>query len=388
RRANRVAPMWLICTTMAAIGCAYTVFATLCVRAHKGVSPQAEGPPFASVSILKPLAGSEPGLAAYLASFMRQDYLGPYEILFGVQDRDDPGVKVVQELIGAHPPTHRLIVDSSLCGPNRKVSNLANLAAHARGEVMVLADSDIEVGPRYLSSLIGALARPGVGLVTCLYRGLPAGGLWSRLSAMAINDHFLPSVLAGRRLGLAQPCFGSTIALRRDTLARIGGFATFAHCLADDYAVGRAVRALGYDVAIPAMVVDHGCAEATFGELVRHELRWARTIRQVDPWGFAGSAVTHPLAFSLLGALLDAGAMAVGLPVASLACRLALQIQVDRVLGRSVGGVRWGPVRDLLSFAIFVGSFWPGTVEWRGGRLSPRPRRTFSVVAGPYRGAQ
>jgi ceramide glucosyltransferase len=262
----------------------------------------------------------------------------------------------------------KLVANPALHGPNRKISNLVNMQEAARGEVIVLADSDMRVSPDYLSLVVGALHRPGIGLVTCLYRGLPANGVWSSLSAMAIDHHFLPGVLVGLRLGMANPCFGSTIALRRDTLARIGDFKAFAAYLADDYAIGAAVRGLGYQVALPAMVIEHVCSEANLSELFAHELRWAGTIRRVDPVGFAGSAVTHPVPFALLGLLLAPGLMGMGLLAASLACRLALQIQVDRVLGVRPGRFLWGPARDLLSFAVFLASYWTGAVSWRGRR--------------------
>src|SRR5262249_53037352 len=150
--------------------------------------------------------GAEPRLLENLNSFVRQRYPGRLEILFGVHAADDPAADIVRRLLSAHPPgPHRLIINPALCGPNRKVANLANLAAPARGEVIVLADSDMKVEPDYLSGVIATLMRPGVGLVTCLYRGLPAAGLWSRLAALAIDHHFLPSVLVGLRLGWAKP---------------------------------------------------------------------------------------------------------------------------------------------------------------------------------------
>ena len=121
----------------------------------------------------------------------------------------------------------------------------------------MLADSDIVVEPDYLARVVAALGEPGVGLVTCLYRGLANAGSWSRLAAAAIDLHFLPSVLVGVTAGLAQPCFGSTIALRRETLEAIGGFAAFNDQLADDYAIGAAVRRLGLRSAIPPMLVGH-----------------------------------------------------------------------------------------------------------------------------------
>ena len=87
--------------------------------------------------------------------------------------------------------------------------------------------------------MVAALSEPGVGLASCLYVGQDAGNLWSRLSAMVINYRFIPSAILGRVTGLAQPCFGSTIAIRSEVLDQIGGFAAFADHLADDYEIGR-----------------------------------------------------------------------------------------------------------------------------------------------------
>jgi ceramide glucosyltransferase len=128
------------------------------------------------------------------------------------------------------------------------------------------------------------------------------------------------------------------------------------------------VRGLGYAVAMSDHIVDHTCSEANLRELFAHELRWARTLRGISPWGYAGMAFTHPLPFALIGVLCAPGVLAVAVLCAALSCRLALQRQANRVLGRSVLGTWWGPVRDVLSFAVYIASYWPGDVEWRGRR--------------------
>src|SRR5262249_13591328 len=161
---------------------------------------------------------------------------------------------------------------------------------------IVLSDSDIDVESTYLADVIAELQRPGVGAVTCLYHGIAGEGLWSRLSAMSINTYFLPNVVVGRSMRLAQPCFGATIALRRETLEEIGGLEAFADCLADDYEIGVAVRRAGYEVAILPFSVGHVCFERTAGELLRHQVRQARTIRTIDPVGYAAAIVSHPFA--------------------------------------------------------------------------------------------
>src|SRR5262249_36108147 len=176
-----------------------------------------------------------------------------------------------------------LVGRASTHAPNPKIANLAALERRIRHEVVIIADADIAVPPDYIQRAVAALHLPEVGVVTFLYRGIARGGFWAQLAIMAIDYHFLPSVLVGIALGLVRPCFGSTIALRRETLAAIGGFGAVADRIADDYAIGAAVRAAGMKVAVPSMVLEHACSERTAMELLRHELRWARTVRAVNP---------------------------------------------------------------------------------------------------------
>lgn len=335
----------------------------------------ARAAPWPGVSLLKPLYGDEPDLARNLASFCRQDYPGPVQLLFGVAHPDDGAVAAVERLRAAFPELDlALVVDERRHGTNGKVSNLANLAERARHPVLVFADSDMLVGPDYLARVVSALEAPGTGAVTCLYRGVAVPGVWSRLAVQWIDHHFLPNVVVGLALGLAKPCFGSTIALRRDTLTRIGGFAAFKDRLADDYAVGAAVRALGLGVAVPRdLVLGHTCTADSLGALMRQELRWSRTIRSVDPAGFAGSVVTHPIPLATLAALLSGfapPAMAMlGLAVTS---RLLLQIFVGRALNTGTKSLILGPVRDYAAFLVFLLGFWPGSIDWRGHSFALR----------------
>jgi ceramide glucosyltransferase len=362
-------------------GCCYTLAATLIVRRWRAepLSNVVVRPP---VTILKPLHNAERGLYENAASFCDQIYFGPVQILFGVQDESDSAIPVIERLIAERPGMDiELVIDRRRHGANRKVSNLINLGARSRHEILVLADSDIRVAPNYLEMLISVLDRPGVGLVTCLYRGTPQGGVWARLTAMAIDYQFLPSILVGLALRLARPCFGSTVALRRDTLAAIGGFDTVANDLADDYALGAAVRRAGFEVAIAPQIVEHLCTNVSASQLLSHELRWARTIRAVDRWGFAGSAVTHPLPLALIGAAFAGfGVVSLCTITAALACRLVLKIQVDHALGTHSG--RWwlAPVRDALSFLVFAVSFFIGAINWRGQRYKVRRDGTVAVL--------
>lgn len=368
------------CLVLAAIGVTYLLGAILAIRglAARGRAPLTF---FPAVTLLKPLHGAEPGLFENLSTFLRQDYPGALQIVFGVQNGRDPAIAVVRRLERAFPEAEiDLVVDPRLHGTNRKVSNLINMAERIRHDVVVLADSDMIASSDYLGRVVGELGRPGVGAVTCLYHGVPAGSLWSRLSSLAIDTHFLPSVAVGLALGLAKPCMGSTIALRRETLDAIGGFRSLANELADDYLLGAAVRRLGLEVAVTPFTIGHACTEKTAVELVRQELRWVRTIRQIDPAGHAGSVLSHPLPFAMAAVALAPGLLAASVVLASIVLRIALCLAVKRAFGLKAQVYWLVPLRDLLSFCIFVASFGGRGVSWRGYSYDVTPAGVLTAA--------
>jgi ceramide glucosyltransferase len=367
------APHWVAltlayaCAAGAMFGIGYTcVTGVLVGRFFR--RPVAEPSSYPPVTIVKPLHGTEWTLLENLSGFCEQHYPGPVQFLFGVHDSGDPALQVVDQLRGLYPDADiTVIADSRLYGPNRKMSNIVNMLPHARHDVLVFADSDVSVGPDYLRNVVGELQKPGVGLVTCVYRGQPDPGFWPRLSAKATNYQFLPSVVTGLALGLARPCFGQTIAMRRDTLDKIGGFMPFVRHLADDHAIGEAVRNVGEKVAIPPFTITHACVEASATQLIAHELRWSRTIRRIDPLGHFGSALIHPLAFALLAVAFSGGMVwAWQLAFAAMCARLTLKLLLDRALRQAPRDLWLLPLWDVVSFAIFVASFRSSRVIWRG----------------------
>jgi len=318
------------------------------------------------ITILKPLHGVEPGLADRLAAFRRQDYNGPVQILCGARDSISPSVAAVRAMQREHPDGPiELHVDPRRHGTNRKVSNLINMMPRAQYDRIALSDSDILVHSGYLRGIAALLASPRTGAVTCLYYGIGGDGLWSRLSALAINTHFLPQAMTGIALKLTKPCFGATVALERSTLERIGGFSRFADDLADDYAIGMAVRSAGYDVVTAPFLVGHCCFEDSLRQLLRHQIRVARTIKSIDPIGYAGSIITHPLPLALIGMLSDSPAAAL-VAVAALASRVAVSRCVERRFGLPRENPWLIPLQDFLAFAVYVASFFGATVHWRG----------------------
>ncbi|WP_336488561.1 bacteriohopanetetrol glucosamine biosynthesis glycosyltransferase HpnI [Methylobacterium nigriterrae] len=363
-----LSPLLLV---LAVAGCGYGLLAAyLAGRLVSRVAPRPSDEDLVpSVTLLKPLCGMEPNLYENLASFCGQDYAGPVQVVFGVQNAADPAIAVVRRLEAAFPALRiDLVVDARQHGSNRKVSNLINMSAMIAHDLVVLADSDMVVKPDYLARIVAELSVPGVSGVTCLYHGVPAHrGIHAHLSALAIDVQFLPNVVVGTALGLAKPCFGSTIAFTRAALAEIGGFEAFKDDLADDYAIGEALRAGGRQVAIPTFSIGHTCVDTELSGLWRHELRWNRTIRNVDPAGYAGSLVTHAFPLALIGALLPgAGHSALAVAALALACRIVLCLRLERAFGLEPHAYWLLPIRDILSFANFTWSFVSGAVTWKG----------------------
>ena len=361
---------WLsiVCIAASAFGSLCALGAVWTARRFARQAPPAPPTRWPDVSILKPLFRAEMLLSDNIETYFHQDYPGKIQFVFGVQDPNDSAIPVVRSLIARYPELDiQLVVNAARHGSNRKVSNLINMTHVARYSVIVAADSDVAVGPNYLRTLAATLAQPSVGAVTCLYRGLPSSGFWSRLSAMAVHDHFLPTTILGLALGLARPCLGATIAVSRETLSRIGGFERVANQLADDYAIGKAVREAGLNVVVSSMLVAHAFEERSPHEMVRHELRWARTIFAVDPVGYIASGLTHALPSALIGAALRGfdglGAAAI---LFALACRLFLKYRFTRQFELPDPNYALLLVRDILSFAIYLASFSSTKVAWRG----------------------
>lgn len=327
-----------------------------------------------AMTVLKPICGLDPGLRDNLRSFCDQDY-PTYQVLFGVRDRHDPAIPVIEDVIAEFPERDvKLVVDDRIVGNNYKVGNLTNMYRWAKHDIIVVADSDIRVGRSYLRTIAGPLQDQNVGAVTCLYTGstVRGGGVLSVLSAMYVNDWFLPSALVSLTGGQdLRYGFGATIAVRREAVEAIGGFSALARYLADDYMLGRLVSEHGYKVRLAPYLVETVIREQSLKALFLRELRWARTIRSLQPFGFAFSFVTDVLPVSMLAAGLlylstGQGLWATLLVVLMLVLRLQLHYRVRRVSRIRHAATPWLiPLRDLLTFAVRLISFTGRTVHWR-----------------------
>jgi ceramide glucosyltransferase len=359
---------WLT-IVVAALGVVYSTVAALVFRRYFAAATPAPAR-HEAVTLVKPLYGDEPRLYDNLASFLAQDHAGPIQLLCGIQRHDDPAIAVVEALKAAHPDAQiDLVIDGTVHGASGKLSNLINMEPLIRHDVVVLSDSDIAVAPDYLAQILRALDQPKTGLVSCVYTGRGDTGFWSHFGAAGVSYQFMLGLVFGVANKLATPCMGSTIAMTRETLRRIGGFTRFADKLADDYAMGEAVRDLGLEIAVPAMLVDHAFDETSFAALWRHELRWGATVRDVAFWPYVGIIIGLPLPVAILSMLYWPAAGLILVAFAVLA-RLMVVRSVNATVGRRIAPLWMALAHDGMSFAIYIASFFVRSVDWRGATLT------------------
>lgn len=327
----------------------------------------------APVTVLKPLCGIEPRLYENLATLCDQCW-PQVQIVFGVRDRRDPAAGIVRELMRRHPEQDiELVIDARIHGTNFKVSNLMNMACRVRHPWLVVADSDIAVPRNWLDKLCAPLADPRTGVVTCLYRARPLGGFWAHIGAQFIDSWFIPSVRVASALGSSDFGFGASVALRADTLSAIGGFAALRNRLADDYWLGRLARERGLATVLADTVVTTDVTESHFAQLWQHERRWMKTIRSVNPAGFAFSFVTFTFPMLLAGLCLAPSLpnAAVALVGAAARCATGLRHQRAHMLQ--------APLRDGLLLLAWCSAFAGATTRWR--------EETVPVDDAPQRGS-
>ena len=354
------------------VGCAYYVLVLLAARQflsrRRQRGPQVGKPP--AISVLKPLAGDEPGLAENLDSFFRLEY-PRYETLFAARDGLDPALAIAREVRANYPEVEaHVLVAGESDHPNAKVHSLAAMTAAAEGELLVVSDSDIRADASLLWDLAKDFEDPQVGVVTCPYRAVPGPSPWSTLEALGMNTEFWSGVLVAQFLAPMDFAVGPTMAVRRSCLDAIGGWGAFRDYLAEDFQVGRQARLAGYDVRLSTHVVEHRIGSQPLRENLVHRLRWRRSTRRSRPVGYWGEIFANPVPWALLLPIAAAGA---AWSWAALGTCLMLRSLAALLVG---GGMLrdsqalpryWMlPLQDALSLLVWAAGLVGKRIVWRG----------------------
>ncbi len=344
-------------------------------RRRHACPPQTADSQLPAVTMMKPLYGLEPGLEKNLETFFLQDY-PQFEILFGTRDASDPALEVVRRLCQRHPKVNvRIVYSGEPTRANAKVCTLEEMFRYTVHEYIVISDSDVSVGREYLRRLIPPLCGGRTGLVMCLYRGVPTGGLWSSLEALGMSVEMTGGVLAASMMGEVDFALGPTMATTRTAVDAAGGIAQLADYCADDYVLGNRIQQAGYKVEFSSEIINHYVVNRSFAASVRHNLRWMKSTLHSIPGGHMSSVLGYAMPFGLLAALGGTlGGHAV-LGMELLAWTLLNRLLMCAAVGWGVVGDRRAlthcwlyPLRDLMGFLFWVGSYMGSTVEWRGER--------------------
>jgi ceramide glucosyltransferase len=365
----------LLVLACSAIASTYQLVQIVAARRFLHAAPRPATGYTPPLTVLKPLKGPGVELASNLETFCRQDY-PEYQIVFGVEDAGDPAVEIVRSLMRRFPDRDITLSVGNEEGANRKVASLVHMMRHARHDVLVLSDADIRVRPDYLRSLAAPLADPAVGLTTCLYRGRAVIGLPSLIESLFINTDFLPMVLMARWVQRLRYAYGASTTFRREALDGVGGFDALRDHLADDYVLGNRIADAGWRLLLLPYVVETVLDSRTLGDVWRHQLRWARTYRACQPFGWFVSLVIHTMLWGVL-ALFATGGSTAGW-IALLAAVVARVGSLRVILGmlgdtETLHDLWLVPLKDLAYSAVWMTSWLGRDVVWSGQRLRVLP---------------
>jgi ceramide glucosyltransferase len=333
------------------------------------------------VSVLKPVHGLEAQLKENIESFFRQDY-PDYEILFAADEADDPALDVVREVCARYPRIRSRVLVTGTPWPNPVVYSFHCLAEAAAHEILITTDSDVEVGPRYLREIVSPLLDPQVGMVTCVYRGKNAAGFFSGLTAIGMSVEMTAGVLVANLLEGMKFGLGPTTAVRKDSLASIGGYTALRDYIAYDFAIGNLMAKAGYQVVLSGHIIDHVVNQKSFRRMWQNQLRWAQTTRYSRPKGHFGSGLIFAIPYGILGFFAAGllghwgiGALLLGVAVLN---RLAEAWLVGWMVVRDpqVRRAPWlYPLRDLLGFLVWFASYLNLRYVWRDSRFELKGTR-------------
>lgn len=371
----------VIAAIFAALSCAALAYYAIAIwaagrfRSAKALS--AERPFTPPISVLKSLRGLDPHMLAAFRSHCVLDY-PEYEVLFGVQDLDELALQLVARLQAEFPERKlRVVHCPNLLGLNGKVSTLAQMLPQAQYEYIVINDSDILVGPDYLSRVVAPLADSKIGMVTTLYRALSGHSLGSKLEALGISTDFAAGVLVARAIeGGIRFGLGATIATTKAMLQQIGGLEPLVDYLGDDYEIGARIAAAGRKIVLADVVVETALPNYSFRDFWLHQMRWARNVKDRRPAQYVGLMLTFGIPWAILGVIASPQSWWTWLLLlATVAARTLMALKVGRgvLKDRQVTRDLWlVPLRDFIALAVWIASYSGHTVEWRGLRFKLR----------------
>jgi ceramide glucosyltransferase len=365
-------------TITSTIYCLMVIVAAMRFGVRKRREEFAEATFLPPVSVLKPLHGMEPGLERNIESFFEQEY-PEFELLFCAREETDEGLQLAQRVGARYPLVNARYV---ICGEptpnfhNAKVYSLAKLDSVAKHELFITSDADVRVRKDYLRRMVQNLKDPRMGLASCVYLGTTnrgaKSGFSSQLDAVGKSVEMTSGVLVADMLEGTKFALGASMAVRKESFHKAGGFEELGQFYADDFVLGNRLAAQGVGVRMATHVIRLMVQDTPFGLSFRNQLRWMQSTRRSRPWGHLGSGLTFAVPFGLLGLLWGLLSGHVLLGVLWLAATVVnrwlqagaiLQVLEDENWMR---GMLLYPLRDLLGCVLWLGSYGGDKFYYRG----------------------
>jgi ceramide glucosyltransferase len=329
------------------------------------------------ISVLKPLKGLDDQLEENLASFCEQDY-PYYEIIFCVQEPDDPSIEVARRIICRYP--HQpisLVVHCGKIGLNPKVNNLAGGYEKARFNLILISDSNVRVRPDYLKEIASCRSDPSIGLVSNLILGTGAKSMGASLENLHLNSFVISSINFLDRFRNHQIVVGKSMLFSRCDLEGIGGLDRLKDVLAEDYVMGKSIRETGRKVYISPHLIHNVNVRWSLAKFWKRHVRWGQLRFSLGGAAYFWEIIVNPVFLALLPLFVgQTSKVIIGMTLTSSAFKSA----GDYLIGRRLGADLKGPTYLLVPFKDFlVGLMWfypflIRTVTWR--------EHTYRIISG------
>lgn len=361
-------------TILGLVGYGFQIFA---VRSHTYCSPHDSGEGktlplfFPPISILKPMKGLDDNLFDNLESFCTQDY-PQYEIIFALQDYNDPAYMVARKVKEKYPDRDiSILVERCEEGLNPKVNNLIPAYRIAKFQHILISDSNVMVDMGYLREITKPLNEPGVGLVSNLIKGVGARSLGSIFENLHMNSFVMGSVCFLDKF-LKMPCVvGKSMLLKKSDLEAIGGLKAFRDVLAEDYMIGRRMTESGKRVALSSHMIRNVNHYWGIRKFINRHTRWGKLRWKIGGVKYFSELVGNSVFMSALPMVLWQPSK-ISVSFALLVC--LLKTGGDYYIGRRTNSelnpflYLLAPAKDILIGLMWVVPIISNTVVWRGNR--------------------
>ena len=347
-------------------------------RPNRTSPPAASSTPLPFLSILKPVCGLDDELEENLCSFTRLRGLD-YEVIISIESPDDPAIPIVHRVIATHPWTLMHIViggGGEAAGVvNRKIERLVAAARHARGDIFLVSDSNVRVERDDIRQTIDLFRDPAVGCVSNLFTGAGARTLGATIESLHLAGFVVPGAVLAAAVGV--PCVvGKSMALSRRAYEAIGGFEAFRHVLAEDQAIGLAVKRAGFEVALSPVVVRNVVIDRSVRCALDRQVRWNKIRYAFSRPLYAAEILLNPWALAICAFLLSlcvAPNSSLPLLLAAVLVAAARMLQLAIIARATTAPLSRKqllalPLLDILMLAAYTVPFFSNEITWRGYR--------------------